>query len=247
MGFGDWLSELGGGISDFFGGGGGGGVTAPEVPTTSAQALSGVGVGATPTPDVGAGSGGGGFWSSLGSGLSDLGGIAKSALPIAQLGATGMGIYGGIQNMRQGSEQMDILKRQQRQQEALAAPASAAGAALTGAGSQALLGGALPPAQEKMVEQYAEQIRQQYQQYLANIGMQDSSAAAQMESFVQQQVAAYRTQLANSLYGAGLQGIGTALGPSSAVSQTAAGIAGGSQQQVAGANSALAKLLGSQA
>ena len=250
MGFGDWLSGLGSGISNLFGGGGGGGgvdIASPEATQTGFQGFAPGGqFGNVPTAaEAGGGGGGGGFWSSLGSGLSDLGGIAKSALPIAQLGSTGLGIFGGIQNMRQGAEQMDILKREQKRQEQLAAPASAAGAALTGAGSQALLGGALPPQQEKMVEQYADQLRSQYQQYLANIGMTDSSAAAQMESFVQQQVAAYRQQIAESLYGSGLQGIGTAMGPSGSVSQTAAGIAGGTQQQVQGANSALSKLLGS--
>lgn len=250
MAFMDWLSGLGSGISNLFSGGGGGGMDfgiSPEATQTGFQGFAPGGqfadVATAATPAGGGGAGFGDWLSKIGSGI---GSVAKAALPVAQLGATGMGIFGGINQMQQGAQQMDILKQQQRQQQRMAEPASQAGAALTGAGQQALLGGQLPPQLETMVQQRADQLRTQYRQYLASQGMTDSSAAVQMEGWIQQEVAKYRQELAESLYGQGLAGIGTALGPSSTVSQTAMGIAGGSQESLGQASSALARLLGSQ-
>lgn len=67
----------------------------------------------------------------------------------------------------------------------------------------------------------------------------------QMEGVIKQMAAQYRQQLAESLYGQGLGGIQTAMGPSGAVSQTAMGIAGGTAGSMEAANASLAKLLAS--
>lgn len=178
--------------------------------------------------------------------MSGLGDFAKAAAPFAQLGATGMGIAGGIQQMNQGAEQMKVLKQQQKQQQAMAVPAAASGGALTQAGSTALTGGALPPALEAQVESFKNEARMRYRQQLAAQGITDSSMAGQMESWIENQAQQLRGQLAGNLYGQGLSGIQAAMGPSAAVSQTAMGMAGGSQASLQSANAALSKLLGSQ-
>jgi len=232
MAFGDWLSGL-------FGGGGGGGMaTSPE------QALSGVGFG-TPPPAMTTDTGGGGFWSSLGSGLSSIGDIAKAAVPIAQLGTTGMGIWGGIESMNRGKEQMGVLKKEQQRQQQMAQPAAAAGGALTQAGQSALLGGNLPPALEAQVQDWKNQAKMRYMQQLASQGQTDSSAAIQLDAWLETQAQKLRGELAGNLYGQGLAGVQTAMGPSGAVSTTAMGMAEGTTGSLEAANKALAQLLGS--
>ena len=231
MGFGDWLSGLGSGFSDLFSGGGGG---MPEQ-------LSGPGMEVAAAP-----SSGGGFWESVGSGLTGAGNIARAAAPIAQLGTTGMGIWGGINQMNQGADQMRVLEQQQRQQQKMAAPAAASGGALTAAGSAALTGGALPPALEAQVEDWKNQSRMRYRQQLAAQGITDSSMAGQLEGWIELQAQKMRGELAGNLYGQGLSGISTAMGPSATVSQTALGMAGGTAGSLEAANKALAQLLGSQ-
>jgi hypothetical protein len=231
MAFGDWLGG-------FFGGGdsGLGGGAMPEQ-------LSGPGM---PEVAPGAGSGGGSFWDSLSGGLQSAGSLAKAALPVAQLGTTGLGIWGGINQMQQGKEQMGILRQQQKAQQQMAAPAAASGGALTAAGSAALTGGALPAPLEAQVEDFKNNARMRYRQQLAAQGITDSSIANQYESWVELQAQKLRGELAGNLYGQGLQGIGTAMGPSSQVSQTAMGMAKGTAGSLEGANAALARLLGSQ-
>lgn len=216
-------------LGSFFGGGG------PEQ-------LAGPGMEAA---SAGTGGGGAGFWDTLSSAGSSIGGLAKAALPIAQLGTTGLGIYGGVKQQQRGAEQMEILKQQQRQQQQMAAPAAQAGGALTQAGQAALLGGALPPALEAQVEQFKNDARMRLRQQLAATGQTDSSAMLQYEAWIESQAQQLRGQLAGNLYGQGLSGIQTGLGPSTAVSQSALGIAGGTQGSLEAANKALAQLLGS--
>lgn len=66
-----------------------------------------------------------------------------------------------------------------------------------------------------------------------------------MDAWVESQAQQLRSQLAGNLYQGGLSGIGAAMGPSTAVSQTAMGVVGGSQGSLEAANKALADLLGS--
>ncbi len=235
MGLGDW-------IGSFFGGGGGG--VAESVPGLASGSYGPL----ISEPTI-SDTGGGGFgdWiGKLGGGVESLGKFAKSAAPILGLGTTAMGIYGGINQMQQGKEQMGILRQQQRQQQQMAAPAAQAGGALTQAGASALTGGALPPALEAQVEDWKNRARMQYKQMLASQGMTDSSAALQYDAWLETQAQKLRGELAGNLYGQGLQGVQTALGPSATVSQTAMGMAGGTQGSLEAANKALADLLGSQ-
>lgn len=189
------------------------------------------------------GGGGGGDKSWMSSFFGDKSGL-DIVNSLGKLGITGLGAAAGIQGMQTGAQQMEILKRQQRNQERMAAPASAAGAALTGAGSSALQGGPLPPQLETQVQAFADDLRSKYRQYLASIGMSDSSAAAEFEGVINQQTAAYREQLAQQLYSGGLQGITTALGPSKEAGGTAAQVVSGVGNQAAATNANLFKILG---
>ncbi len=243
MGFGDWLGGLfgGGGGADLGGSGNFGG----ELAGGSYGPLLGDSAGAAAP----AGGGGFGGWlSDVGSGVANMGaGDWMKALGTAgQLGSTGLGMYGGIKQMQQGAEQMNVLKQQQKQQQEMARPAAQAGGALTAAGSAALQGGALPPALEAQVEDFKNNARMRYRQMLAQTGQTDSTAGTQMDAWVEAQALKLRGELAGGLYQQGLGGISAAMGPSTAVSQTAMGMAGGTQGSLAAANKALADLLGSQ-
>jgi hypothetical protein len=239
----DWLGGLGSGIGGLFGGGGG---EVAQAASPYAGELAGgsygplIGEAAAGAGGAGAG-GGGGWWDAMGG----IGGLAKAAGTAAQLGSTGMNIWGGIEAMNRGKEQMGVLRQQQKQQQAMAAPAAASGGALTAAGSAALTGGALPPALEAQVEDWKNQSRMRYRQQLAAQGITDSSMAGQMEGWIELQAQKMRGELAGNLYGQGLAGVQTAMGPSVAASQTAMGMAGGTQGSLQAANEALAKLLGS--
>lgn len=244
MGLLDWAGS-------FFGGGGGGGLSDIASPEATQGAYQGFSPGGQyDISSVGAGSGGGGgfgdWLGKLGSGFDSLGSAAKSAAPLIGLGTTAMGIYGGIKQQQQAADQMKVLQQQQRQQQAMAAPAAQAGGALTQAGAAALQGGALPPALEAQVEDWKNRARMQYKQMLASQGMTDSTAALQYDAWLETQAQKLRGDLAGGLYGQGLQGLGTALGPSATVSQTAMGLAGGTHGSIEAANKALHDLLGGQ-
>lgn len=236
MGFGDWLGGL-------FGGGGGG--VADSVPGFAGGSYGPL-ISEPTAVDTGGGGGFGDWLGKLGGGIDALGAGAKSIAPLLGLGTTAMGIYGGIQQQRQGAQQMDVLRQQQRQQQQMAAPAAQAGGALTQAGQAALMGGSLPPALEAQVEDWKNRARMQYQQMLASSGQTDSSAALQYDAWLETQAQKLRGELAGNLYGQGLQGVQTALGPSATVSQTAMGMAGGTRGSVEAANRALHDLLGGQ-
>lgn len=264
-GLGDFLGGLGSTIGGWLGGGGGAGelasqaVSAPSmIPTPDVgTGFSGVqadvpygaamgGGGLPSAAPAGGGPGGGSFWDTLKGYGSDVGSLAKSALPFASLATTGMGVASGIAGMEQASQQNAILKKEQQRQQQLAAPAAAAGASLTSAGQAAMLGGALPAQLESQVQELGDRLRAQYRQYLASIGQSDSTAAIQEDEWVNQQQNALREQLAQQLLSSGYQGIGTAMGPSSSVSGTAANLSQGGAAGVGGANAALSKLLASQ-
>ena len=224
-GAGDWLSSLGGG-----------GSTA-AVPSTSAEALSGVGFGTA--PDVGAGAGsGGGF--SMG-GFND---VLKGITPALGLATTGASLGAGIYGMTQAADQRKQLVQQQKQQADLAAPAAQAGGALTAAGSQAMLGGPLPQQLESQVEQFKQNAKMKIRDYLAKAGITDSTMATQFDTFIEMQADTLRSQLAQNLLQSGYSGIGAAMGPSGQVSATAQGLMGSTSDTINAANKSIALLMG---
>lgn len=246
MAFMDFLSNLGSGISGLFGGGGG------QQPSY----ISDPG-GLQPLGDYSnlvaapAAAGGGGF----GEWLQNFAGGAKDVVlgePNAQgvrprdwldvaggalkLGTTGMGIWSNVRNAQLGAEQMKVLRDEQKRLASISAPAAAAGGSLTAAGAAALTGaGPLPAGLEAMVDKFKSDALMRYRQYLADTGQTDSSAALQMEQYVEREAAMYRQQLAEGLLRQGYAGVDTALGPSQSVSQTAGNLVGAS---MGGANTA---------
>ena len=245
----DFLGSLG----DLFGGGGGSsnldwlspgslfGGGSPTLPTDTIPTGSfGAGPLTDPLATVGsAGGGGGGF-------LDTAAGFAKNLAPWAGLGLTGMGIASGIKGQQQAADQYKLLQKAQNYQQQTAAPAAAAGAALTSAGSQAVLGGALPPQLEAQVTAWGEQARAQLRQYFAQAGISDSTMMQQMESWIVEQQNLMRNQLAQGELQSGLAATQTALGPSSALANTAAGEQQALQTNMAAANAAIAALTGQQ-
>lgn len=224
-GAGDWLSSLGGGGTQ-------------QVPTTSAEALSGVGFGTAPDVSAGTGAGGGGF--SMG-GLND---VLKGITPALGLATTGASLGAGIYGMTQAAAQRHQLEQQQKQQAALAAPAAAAGGQLTSAGTQAMLGGPLPQQLESQVEQFKQNAKMKIRDYLAKAGITDSTMATQFDTFIEAQAQSLRSQLAQNLLQSGYSGIGAAMGPSGQVSATAQGLMGSTTDTINAANKSIALLLG---
>lgn len=205
-----------------------------------AGSVTGYPAAAGTTPDMG--SGGGFSWDSI---LGGLGTAAQYVAPVAGLATTGMGIASGIQGMLQGAQQQKILHQAQRQQQQIAAPAAAAGAALTGAGQQAMLGGALPPQLESQVKQKTEEMRAQIRAYLAHAGITDSTMAQEYEGWIMEREQELRSQLSQNLLQSGYTGVATAMGPTGALAQEATGQMGGVASNLQSANRAIALLTGS--
>lgn len=207
--------------------------------------------GSQPTPAMfsGGAEAGGGFLSGLGGlggFMSGIGDVARTVAPIAGLASTGLGMYGGIQGMLQGAEQQKMMKQAQKQQQQIAAPASAAGAALTGAGQQAMMGGPLPSQLEALAASREAELRNQIRSYFAHAGIQDSTMMAEYEGWIKQQTDLYRAQLAQNLLQSGYQGIQTASGANQPIMSSAMGQMGQTEKSLAGANQAIAMLTGSQ-
>ncbi len=248
---GDWLSGIGDWFSSTFRGGGGDNAPAPvnygvgpdaslgnepgmAMGTPNQAVQTGFqwwnpttwGGGGTTVPSdpsaTGSGGGGSDWFSQLTQHpLDTLGGIAKAAVPLAQLGATGMGIAGGISAQNQAAQQAKLQRQAQRQLTTAAAPAVAAGGTLTDAGSRALMGGALPPEMEAQVQQWKEKQIAQINDQLSRMGIGDSTMRAQYLAWVDEQEKIMRGQLAGQLYTGGLQGIEAGTAPESAVLRSA--------------------------
>lgn len=186
------------------------------------------------------GGGGGGF------SFGDLAGYAKQALPFLQLGSQGLGAYTGIQGMLEAGRQNKNLQAAQNTAQGVAAPALAAGQQLIPAGTQALLGGQLPPALESTVNQWMNNWRTQIRQFAARSGIDASTMLAQYEGLIQSQAQELRAQLAQGLLSAGTG----ALQPAIQGAQVGGQLAGHQQDAVTSAitaaNQALARLMGLQ-
>jgi hypothetical protein len=187
--------------------------------------------------------GGGVDWGSIGRGAAGGLGALGSVLG---LGVSGLGMANAVRAMQQGGQQQKILKQAQEQAQQVAAPAAQAGANLTRAGEQAMLGGPLPGQMEQMVQKWRAESRARIQQYLAKSGISDSTMAQQFESWIDQNEGMYRQQLAQSLLQGGYTGISTATGPIGQSGQMAAGQMGGTDKFLREANSSLALLTGAQ-
>lgn len=193
--------------------------------------------------------GGPGFASRMGSSLENslekdpLGGLSK----VLGIGTGALEAYSTINAMKQGAEQQKMMRQEENRQRELATPAAQAGTQLTGAGTQALMGGDLPPELQSLVDKRKEELRGQLRSYFAKAGIDVSTMDAEFESYIDQQADVYKSQLAQMLLQEGYQGISTAMGPSGTVGGTSERNTGSVATNMKDAQSAIAMLTGQQA
>lgn len=223
----DWLNSLGTGAGTY-----GTGMDWENAPISVGQ------------PQPGQAPGGGGTdWSSIARGATGgLGALGN----ILGLGVSGLGMANAVKAMQQGGQQQKVMREAQQQAQQVARPAAQAGASLTAAGEQAMLGGPLPGQMEQMVQKWKNESRARIQQYLAKSGISDSTMAAQFESWIDQNEGLYRQQLANTLLEGGYRGVQTATQPIGMSGNMAANQMGGTDKFLREANSSLALLTGAQ-
>ena len=142
--------------------------------------------------------------------LGTVGKGAQAILPFLGLGTAGLGLYSGIKGMQQAGETRQQNQQATRTQQQAADTSLQTGQQLTTAGTQAMMGGALPPGLEAQAKQWEDAYRAQVNNYLAKAGMGTSSSAAQWEPYITQQAAIYRQQLASGLLAPGQTGLQTA-------------------------------------
>lgn len=196
------------------------------------------------------------WWNDLGSdfksGMQSFGNFAKAVTPFAQLGATGMGIYSGVKNAQSLADQTKIQQRSADTQERLAGQAEAAAAPVS-AYSADRLGmaqrGEVPPAVQAEIDQWLQQARQRWYDYLARSGQGDSQARVQIDAYLDQQAAAFKSQYLRDLEQAGVNAAGTAGGILAGAANTNARVGAGAAQQqgglaqlIAAANQQLAQM-----
>lgn len=189
----------------------------------------------------GAAPGGDGGGAGIGSALS---GFAKDALPFLRLGTGVLGAGVGINALNSAGKQQAAMDRAQRTSEAAAAPGVAAAGQLIPAGTQAMLGGPLPPELEAQVNQFVNNARMKARQTLAKMGITDSTAAAQMDSWIDQQAQELRAKLAGGLVSTGAGVIPP--GVTGQAGQIATQQSGSINQAIQEAQRAMFNLLGQQ-
>lgn len=197
------LNDVGGGFAS-----GGGSYTVPGASDWSFSMPNTITAPTAPSPQTGGGS----WWSDV---MGGLGNVARAAAPALGLATSGMGLYAGIKGMQDAAEQKQQLHRANQTQEAAGNSALSSGQQLTTAGTQAMMGGPLPAGLEAQAKQYEDSLRAQINNYLAKSGQGVSSAAQQWESYIAQQAAIYRQQLASGLLQPGSTNLGIASGSAS--------------------------------
>lgn len=185
--------------------------------------------------------------------LNEVGGAAKSALPIAQIG--GM-IGGGVTSYMAGQEagkQNDIALRAQKQREQLTNQAAAGAASpLTTFGQTQLdnaTKGQVPDAVRAQIDEWKAGALQQVKAYLAHAGLGDSEALLQWTSYIERQAKAMEAQALTGQQQTGISALGAgggiltnAAGQAGAASQQADANAGGIDSLIASANQQLSRL-----
>lgn len=188
---------------------------------------------------------GGNSWMDALSGVgSRLGGAASAALPWVKLGATGAGIWGGVEAGNRASEQADIMKRAQERTAAASGPAVSAASALVPAGTSAVMGGPLPPQLETQAAQYERDLRARLQDFYAKAGI-ETTGEQEQEAAIQSLVAAYRQQLAQGVLNSGLDASRTAIGGEGNLINSTRAEGNTLNSAIQNANQAAAQLLGS--
>lgn len=177
---------------------------------------------------------------SVGSGVAD---FAKGVLPVAQVGAAGLGAVSSIQAAKQAAEQTRVARAGQQMAERALAPMTAFGEDAI-ARAQA---GEIPEAQQAEIDQWAAAAKQQARDYLARAGQGDSSALRDWEDWIDARAVAMRNTALQGITSQGLDALGGAASGGTAIAQGATGRGDALQNLIAQANAQIARLSGSQA
>lgn len=251
----EWLSNLfsgaggnlgatGGSLSDILRSGAG---TADAL---GEGAVSGVGGSAASlAPDVASAAGGAGggladlasrLAGGVGAGVTGLGQFAKGLLPVAQLGATGLGVANSLQAQKLAREQNEIARNAQRMQEESVAP-------LRTFGTKELAlaqGGQLPEAEEARITEWINAAKQRVNDFYSRAGQGTSTSLTDALANVDRQAVAMRQNAIDAMKRGGTAALASAASGASDLSKGATQQAGSIEALIGQANQALAKMLG---
>lgn len=261
-------------IDDLLGSGGGFGVdsftgTGANVPMdwqTGALDFSSPGVdsmtGAAPTGGGGMMSGLSDAASGIGAGIRSvtgpLGDVAKSVLPIAQIGTGIMGAVGNIQAAGNLADQSRIQRQGLRSQldsatqaREMAGNVSAPAGTLVNFGQEQInraQAGEVDPAMQSIIDRWKNGAKQQMLQRLASSGQATSSTAAQLDQILEQMAVSMKGELLQSMKAQGVgatQAGGGLLASGASASAGAGQTAGGVNQAALQQSQVLQNLIGS--
>ena len=250
----EWLSGLGDWLGGWFQGGGEAarGFSAADIAAGAAEGAPAATAAAAPAwsfADVAKG-----IWDPVSKGVTGLGQVAKTVLPIAQLGA---GVMGGLTSYKAAGEMGEQAKgareSQQLQQE-MARQTAGAAAPLTQFGTRELgraEAGQLPPAIEQRITLWIQGAKQKVHDYLARAGQGDSSTLKAWDAWIDLQAEAARAAAIQDQERIAIGSLQAGAGALAGAGGQAGAAAGGAEAQMQGlealisqANQQLAALAG---
>src|SRR5437660_1510961 len=252
----DFVGDFG---SDPFGGGSEGLPQFPQAPPSFGDSNLDVptvtpGISELSKPETG---GGGSAFDKIAGSIGNLGGVAKSALPFAQLGSAGLGIGLGIKGSQQQAEQTKIARGAEKRQEQIAGKAQEMAQPLSEFSRQQLTqagAGKIDPAQEALIQNWLQGAKQKVMDFFSGSGQGDSLQLKNELAWLDQMADGMRMQAITAEEQAGIGAAGTAGGILGTGASAAGGAGQSAQQQggniqnlIAEANRALGTLAGSSA
>jgi hypothetical protein len=179
-------------------------------------------------------------------------GIAKAALPIAQLGTAGVGLAGGIQAAKTSAQQAQIQRQAQRMQGDVLRSQQAAAAPLTQFGQNELqqaTAGQIPPQIQAKIDAWAQGAKAKARDFAARSGQGNSTMLTQWESWIDQQAQAMAADYLERDVEFGVKALSSGAGALAGAGQNAASLQQGAAAEQGGmarlmdeANRALASL-----
>src|ERR1043166_1648917 len=150
------------------------------------------------------------FTSGLDKVMSPISSVAKSVAPILGVGSSALGIANSVNTMKGAGQTQQAQKQAMGTERDISRAALPAATNLVNAGSTAMLGGPLPSGIQAQVDDFKRKGMAEVNAYLSHAGIADSTMMAQWQMYIDQQATLYGQQLAQGLYGQGLQGLNTA-------------------------------------
>lgn len=201
-----------------------------------------------PTPDLGGAAGGapglGDFASKVFGGVKDvagdvvggLGSFAKSVLPVAQLGATGLGIAGNLKATNALADQAKLAQTAQAGQVQAGTEALGLVKPVKDFGTlnlQRAENFQISPAAQAQIDEYVAGAKAQMHDYLARSGQGDSESLRLADAMIDRQALAMKQQMIDSETQAGLAGMSGATAAAGAASGANTAAFQGSQSEQA--------------